>query len=146
MPPVVLRHPVGNAGEFVEHLADAPIALAATHPLRSRSEADVVGDGHVREQGVLLEHRVDVASVRRHAADVGTFEQHSAGGRLLEAGDHLQRRRLAAAGRSEHGEELAAPDAEVGGVDGDERSEVLAHVIEDDDVVAPGGRRRTVGH
>ena len=40
------------------------------------------------------------------------------GGRLLEAADHPQGRRLAAAGRAEQAEELAVADLEVDVVDG----------------------------
>ena len=64
------------------------------------------------------------------------FEHHPAAGRLLEAGDHLQQRRLAAAGRAEQGEELASPDREVGLLDGDEVAELLAHGFQHDHVVA----------
>ena len=39
--------------------------------------------------------------------------QHAAAGGLLEAGDHAQRRGLAAARRAEQGEELAGLDVEV---------------------------------
>ncbi len=78
--------------------------------------------------------------------DVGAFEEYATGSWLLEAGDHLQRRRLAAARRPEHGEELAAVDAEVGGVDGHEGAELLAHVVEDDDVVPFDCQRAAVSH
>ena len=40
------------------------------------SESDVVEHRHVREQRVLLEHRVDVAPVGRRARDVVAVEEH----------------------------------------------------------------------
>jgi hypothetical protein len=84
-------------------------------------ERDVVGDAHVREQGVVLEHHVDVALVRRDRGDVRSVEQDLPAGRFLEAGDHPQGRRLAAPTGSEHREELALLDREVDVVDrGDE--------------------------
>ena len=55
-------------------------------------------------------------------------------GRRLEAGDHLQDRRLAAPGRPEQGEELAAPDAEAGVLHGGEVAEALREVIEHDHI------------
>ena len=77
-------------------------------------------------------------TLRLCGGDVRTrraLEQHLAARRLLEAGDHLEQRRLAAAGRAEQREELAAADGEVGLLDGDEVAELLADVVEDDDVV-----------
>jgi hypothetical protein len=64
------------------------------------------------------------------------FEQHLARRRLLEAGDHLQRRGLAAPRRAEHREELALLDGEVGVFDRDEVPERLADVVESNDGVA----------
>ena len=68
--------------------------------------------------------------------DVLAVEQDPPVGGLLEAGDHPQRRGLAAARRPEHREELARADGEVGVVDGDEVAEALRHVVEADDGVA----------
>ena len=55
-------------------------ALADLEP-----EADVVGDGHVREERVRLEDHPDVALVRRPVGDVLAVDRDRAGGRLLEA-------------------------------------------------------------
>jgi hypothetical protein len=90
----------------------------------------------VREERVLLKHRVDVATVWRDPADVVSLEQDASGAGLLEPGDHLERRRLSASRRSEHGEELAAGDGEVRMADGRKSAEVLADAIEPDDVIA----------
>jgi len=67
----------------------------------------------VREQGVVLEDRVDLAVVGRHSGHVPAGQLDRAGARLLEAGDHPQRRRLARARRPEQGEELALLDLQV---------------------------------
>ena len=69
----------------------------------------------------MLEHRVDVPLVRRHAGDRQAGEEDLALGRLLEAGDHPERRRLAAARRAEKAGEGAARDLEGHPVDGDDR-------------------------
>ena len=76
--------------------------LAAAQP-----EGDVLGDVEVLEQRVGLEHRVHVAPVGRHLRDVVALELERALGRLLEARDQPQRRRLPAARRAEQAEELA---------------------------------------
>ena len=83
----------------------------------------------------MLEDGVDVALVRRDPRDVLALEPDDARGRRFEAGDHPQRRGLAAARRAEHREELAARDAEVGVVHRDELPEPLRDVLEPDDVV-----------
>jgi hypothetical protein len=67
---------------------------------------------HVRVEGVGLEHHRHVALVRRQIGDVRPVEQ-ARGRRLLEPGDHPQRRRLAAAGGAEQHHELAMRDREV---------------------------------
>ena len=103
--------------------------------LLAEAVADVLGDVHVREQRVVLEDRVDAAAVRRDAGDRLAGEEDLAGRRLLEAGDHPERRRLAAARRAEQARERAAGDPERHRVDGDHVAEPLRDV-EDLDVGA----------
>jgi len=91
----------------------------------------------VREQGVVLEDRVDVAPVGRAPRDVDAVELHGSGVGLLEAGDQPQRRGLARAGRAEQGEELAAAHLEVEPVHGGDVAVGLAHADQ-----ADGGRDR----
>ena len=86
----------------------------------------------MREERVALEDGVDVALVGRQADDVAVAEEDAALGRLLEAADHAQRRRLAAAGRPEQREERAARDLERDAVDGDDVVEALDNVLEPD--------------
>src|SRR5439155_5103921 len=78
-----------------------------------QAEGDVAPHGHVREQRVGLEDRVDRAAVRRQALDGLVADQDRAGRRRDEAADQVQGRRLAAAGRAEQAEELALGDLEV---------------------------------
>jgi hypothetical protein len=86
----------------------------------------------VWEQGVVLEHRVDVALVRRREGHVVAVEQDAPLGRLLESGDHPQRRRLAAAGRSQHREELAARHLQVDAGNGGHVAEALDQIDQGD--------------
>ncbi len=53
-------------------------------------------------------------------------------GRQVEATDHPERRRLAAARRPEQGEELAGPDRERDGVDRHDLAEPLRQALEAD--------------
>ena len=59
-------------------------------------------------------------------------EQDATAGRQLEAGDHPQRRGLAAAGGAEHHQELAVGDGEARVLHGDEVAEGLAQVLDAD--------------
>ena len=70
-------------------------------------------DRHVGKQRVGLEHHADRALVGAQMRDVLAVDANFACGRRLEAGDHAQSRRLAAAAGAEKGDELAALDGEV---------------------------------
>ena len=121
----------------LQHLRDLglDVLLAAT----LQPEGDVLGDGQVREERVVLEDGVDRTPVGLEVRDVVATEHDRAVGRLLEAGDHAQRGRLAAPGRAEQGEELARPDEQVEVVDRGERAEPLgdAAQLEVGPVVGP---------
>ena len=99
--------------------------------------AEVVAHGHVRVERVRLEDHRDVAVARRELGDVPLADRDRPGGDLLEAGDHPQERRLAAAGRADENDELPVLDRERDVVDGEDASgKLLRHVFESD----PGHR------
>src|SRR5262249_4940053 len=101
----------------LKRLPDAARDLVLRHPRAPEAKRDVVEDAQVREQGVALEDRVDRALARRRAHDVLAVEQDLAGRRLLESGDHPQRRRLAASRGPEQREEPARRYLQVDRVD-----------------------------
>ncbi len=109
-------------------LADSALLLLALHLPLAQAVAHVLGDVHVREQGVVLEDRVDVPLVGRHPGDRLAGQQDLARGRLLEAGDHAQGRGLAAAGRAEERVEGPGCDAQVHRIDRHDVSEPLRDV------------------
>ena len=85
-----------------------------------------------------------VLTLRRYGGtcdDVDALEPDLPGGRRLEAGDHAQHGRLAAARRPEHREELAAADVEVGERDRDEVAVALGDLVDRDDDGWLVGRR-----
>ena len=104
----------------LERLRDPGLPLAPAHLPHHEPVPDVVADGHVRKEGVVLEDGVHVALVGRQARHVDAVQQHLALGRELEPGDHPQGRGLPGARRAEHGEELAVSDIEADSVDGDD--------------------------
>ena len=109
------RQAVGHAlqAHHVERARDALSLLGFRDAAHRQRVGDVLPDGEVREQRVVLEHHAEVALVRRGSRDRLAVEHDVAGGRRLEAGEHHQRRRLARARRTEQGEELAALDVQV---------------------------------
>ena len=82
----------------------------------------------MREQRIVLEDRVDVAPIGRHALGRLAEDLDTARRRLLEAGDQAQAGGLARARWPEHGEELARRDVEVDAIDGAHRAEMAANV------------------
>jgi hypothetical protein len=93
-------------------------------------EGDVLLDGEVREERVVLEDRVHVALVRRGLGHVDLVEEDLALGRALEARDHAQGGRFAAARWAEEREELARRHLQVDPGDGGELTEALHQVDE----------------
>jgi hypothetical protein len=91
------------------------VALRAAGDLQR--EAHVLGHRHVRIQRVALEHHRHAALGRRRVGDVDAADQHAPRAHLLEAGDHAQRRRLAAARRPDQHHELAFGHGQVDAVD-----------------------------
>ena len=64
----------------------------------------------MRIERIGLEHHRDVARARRQVVDDLAADADRAAGDLLEARDHAQRRRFAAAGRPDQGDEFAIAD------------------------------------
>ena len=94
-------------------LANATIDLVLGDALHLEREAHVPRRGHVRIQRVVLEDHGDVTVLRREIVHDLTVDPHVPGRDRLEAGDHSQRRRLAAAGRTDEDDELTRPDLEI---------------------------------
>ena len=78
----------------------------------------VVVHAQVRVQRVVLEDHRDVALLRRDVVDDLVVDHQLALADLVEAGEHAQRGRLAAAGRADEHHELAVADLQVEMVDG----------------------------
>ncbi len=84
----------------------------------------------MRKQRVALEHRAHRARLRRPAGQILAVEQDAAAVRQIEAGDHAQQRRLAAAGGPEQREEFAGLDGEAHVVDGGEVAEAARDILD----------------
>jgi hypothetical protein len=116
----------------LELLPDAAADLPLVDLLALKPERHVLLDAPVREERVALEDGVGRALEGGQRGHVIAVEEHTALARLLEPGDHPQRRGLAAPRRAEHREELAARDVELHLAHGSEVAEALRHMIEPD--------------
>jgi hypothetical protein len=105
--------------------------------------------GHVGVQGVVLEDHGDVAVLGLGVGDDTVADGDLAVGDLVQAGDHAENRRLAAARRADQHHELAVVDLEGHITHGlDPAGELLGHVLENDPAhlcLLSGSRPRPVG-
>ncbi len=116
------------------NLLDLPLdrRLRRLQERRFQGELQVLADGEVRIERILLEHHGDIAlggleALHRPAVDVDL----SAVGNV-EAGDHAQRRRLARARRAEQDDEGAVRHRQRDIVEGDRCTEPFRHVFKHD--------------
>ena len=86
---------------------------ALRKPAGPERECEVVEDGHVRVERVVLEDHRHVALPRVERVDEPVADPDLALGDLLEAGGHPQRRRLAASGGPDEHHQLTVGDLEV---------------------------------
>jgi hypothetical protein len=75
-----------------------------------RTKADILSNRHPRKQRVILENHAAVAA---GAVDGVAVDRNVPGGWFLESGDDPQQRRLSAAGRADHADELALPNGQI---------------------------------
>src|SRR5690348_13695611 len=112
--------------------------LLARDLVELEAERDVVERAAPGHQAVVLEDDADLAAEPVELDErVVTLHPHAAGGRPQQAGDQVERRRLATAGLAEDRDELAASDREAQVTHRLEAFAVgprerLAHVVEDD--------------
>ena len=97
------RRDVHGLGRRRTRLLDLGLRLL----LDAQAEGDVLVHRHVREQREILEHHAEPALAGLEVVDHGVADDDLADGRRLQPGDHVERRRLAAAGRADHDQELA---------------------------------------
>ena len=109
------------------HLAPPRAAVDAADP---EPVLDVPLGGHVRKQRVRLEHHPHVALVGWHARHVLAVDEDAPGVGPVEAGDEAERRRLAAPGGPEQGEELALREREIDPVERDHLAELAPQLLQ----------------
>ncbi len=105
--------------EDLRRMLDALVDLRLWRLLQLQAERHVLVDVHVRIERVVLEHHGDVPVLGRHVVDDVAADRDVATRDLLEAGDHAERRALAAAGRPDQHDELLVGDVEIDAADGE---------------------------
>jgi hypothetical protein len=122
-----MRLEVEDASRVLHLLVD----LLLVHTAKAEREAHVLAHGHVRIQRIVLEDHRDVAVLRGELVHHIAADLELAVRDVLEAGDHAQRRRLAAAGGPDKDHELAVLDVEAQVPHGLVAvREALGHVVE----------------
>src|SRR5207249_10049998 len=127
---------VSEAQGLPDTLDTAPDLLSRRAPC-PQAEGDVLEDGHVRLERVVLENHGHVAAPRLDIIDDSVTDQDLAGRYLLETSHHTKRSRLPAPGRADEHHELAVFDLEREILDGGDSVVELGHPGEGD------GRRST---
>ena len=120
------RFGVGDGFQIVavQQLLDASFDLVGRQVIELRVEQKILPNRQFAVERERLRHVADVAA---HLHVVGAHRAAEqlgpAGGRREKSGQHLHRRRLAAAIRSEEAENFAAADAKTDVIHGDESAE-----------------------
>jgi hypothetical protein len=91
----------------------APVDLVLGHLLDAEAEGDVLVHREVGVQRVALEDHRDVAITRRDMVDDPLADPDHALAHRLEAGEHAERGRLAAAGGPDQHHELPVGDVQL---------------------------------
>src|SRR5690606_33428899 len=94
-------------------LGDAPLDLRLRDLAHLQAEGDVLLDGKVREEGVVLEHHAEVALLCGDGVDALAVHEDLPVREGQQAGEAVERGGLPAARRPEQGDELARPDRQV---------------------------------
>ena len=113
-----LRSSSSSSPSVVATSSDAAVTLGLRHMTEPQAERRDSRDGHVRVERVVLKHHREVAVLGPHVGDVVVADEDAAGGDRLEARDHPQERRLAAAGRADEHHELAVARSRADVVEG----------------------------
>ena len=128
-----LRRNAARKGRHVhqgEELHRLGVALGLADTAHLQREGDVVAAIEMRKQCVALEHHRGAAAGRRQVGDVGGADEHVTLRDALMAGNHAQRRRLAAARRTQQTAVSARRHAQVDAVHRGAAAVALHHLHE----------------
>ncbi len=96
-----------------QRLADARGDLCIGRFLHAQAEGDIFKHRHMREEGVALKHRIDVAMLGGGIGDIAVIQHHPTAVDRFQPGDQPQNSGFAAARRTEQGNKFAVIDGQV---------------------------------
>src|SRR5215468_5260124 len=111
---------------------DALVDLTLWRAAQFHRECHVGGDCHVRVERVVLEHHGNVAFFRRHVVHDALADADLTCRDVLQAGDHSQQGRFAAAGRANQHNELPVAYRDIDAMDDTGHAEGLPYVTDCD--------------
>src|SRR5205085_4071273 len=115
--------------QHARRLRDAGLNLGAGAALALERKADVGAHAHMGIERKDLKDEGDVALRSALCGNLVPAEKYAAGGRQLQARDHAQGRRLAAAREPEQAEELPILNGEARVPDRDKIAEALPEIL-----------------
>ena len=121
-----------DEADEIEQFLAAPDALRWLLAADAQGELDVLADGHVPEECVVLEDEADLALAGRNLGDVPAKERDATVVDFGESGDRTEEGALAAAAGPEEDEELAFGDGQRHVVDDRVALVLLGDLIEGD--------------
>lgn len=116
----------------IEKLADRRLDFSMWSLLHTQTKGNVLADGHVSEERVMLEDEADLTLLHRGVGRNRTIQDDLSAVRLLEASDDAKNGALAASTRAQKRHELTAGDLERDVVDDKVCAESLADVADND--------------
>ena len=122
-----------------QHAADFFCGLFLVLLAQVGTEGDVLRDIQMRKERITLKDRVDGTLIRRQGDDVLPLVEDFAAGRLLKAADAAQKRRFAAAGRTQQRHKLVFSDV-------DAHAAQRGKAILKDHAKIPDGKNRAIIH
>src|SRR5262249_42567311 len=129
-----------------ERVGDPAGYLRLGDPAHAQAVADIGRHVHVREQRVVLKHDADLAPIRRDIRDPLAVDGDLAAVRHQKAGDEVEQRGLAAAGRPEQRYQLAATDQQRDVIERGNLAETFGYPVELDRDIRAAVRPRRWRH
>ena len=120
----------GFQGGHLDHAIDAFFDFRSGNPFHPETEGDVLVDGEVGEEGVVLKDLIHIPAVRGVESHIASIDKDLAGGGCVKSTDESKAGRLAATRGPEKSHELTGLDLEVGALEGFEGAEAFADIAE----------------
>ena len=103
------RQPFAKTGQphqFQQFIATAA-AFASANVAHTQPEFDIVSNGHVLKEGIVLKDEANIAGLAGQSRNIAAMQQDPATVNVGEAGNHAQRRRFATTAGSQQDKKFA---------------------------------------